>query len=82
MILKVEVREQESNKLKDDALEISASHKLLSKLNGWDFDRGPYKYNKVMFKTRIDAAESELVFDTVAFLCNDTGKTIEKITGS
>ena len=59
-------------------LDICADIKLLSKLEGWDF-RNDYSYN--IIKYTLGGTVKSIAFDTVAYLCNDAGKTVDKIEG-
>ena len=39
----------------------------------------PIKYNWISFENNKDGNKQSIIFDTVAYICNDNGKTIEII---
>jgi len=42
---------------------------------------GCVHYNVIIVKNKIKRTEIRILFDTVAYICNDAGKTLEKILG-
>lgn len=40
-----------------------------------------YHYNVIQFRDRVSGMQQEIVFDTIAFLMNDQGDTLQKIEG-
>ena len=53
---------------------------ILDKFAGIDpKESGPFPYVRLICKLS-NGSEFSVVFDTVAYLCNDSGKTIEKLT--
>jgi len=81
-----EIRKVSVSKIKEiTSLEIAAPDKLDYDITLLDRIHGPttepYKY-VVLCCRRTDNEEFTVAFDTYAYLCNDEGKTIEKILGS
>lgn len=60
-----------------DIKDVSFDLNLLSKLEDWDFEKDLYRFNQI----KVVNTDKVIIFDTIAYLCNDDGKTVDRIYG-
>jgi len=61
---------------KDEKFDLSSENCILFFTN-----EPPWQYSTIIAKDKVKEIKIKIIFDTVAYICNDKGKTLEKILG-